>query len=40
MKEYYRHAGSETPQYFCGYCMKTHTKHSIIGSKHIIFMRK
>jgi hypothetical protein len=40
IKEYYRHGGSETPQYFCRYCFKTHTKNSLIGKKHIKYIAK
>jgi len=32
---YFRHGGSETPQYYCSICNHAHTKHSIIGKKHL-----
>lgn len=31
---YWRHGGSETPQYYCLKCYRSHTIHSKIGKIH------
>ena len=39
-KEHYMHGGEHTPQYYCTYCKRAHTKHSLIGREHILFRRE
>jgi len=38
-REFYKHGGDSTPQYYCPKCKRAHSKHSKIGKSHIKFMR-
>ena len=39
-KQYYRHGGSSTPQYYCPKCKRAHSKNSKIGKEHFKYARK
>jgi len=38
-KNYWKHGGERTPQYYCTKCKGAHSKHSVIGKAHIKYSR-